>query len=123
MSSNRSQYQSEFLTDFFKEDEKTSAGFMPVAKSGFVRFVLLFGSAILALTLVIVPILSQKASKQTAQSLFPAGVDMMSTGSVNRTVNATSGQGGSYVERKSLLQSSPQAVCVITRDGSHQGDC
>lgn len=119
MSNNRSQYQSEFLTDFFKEDEKASTGFMPVAKSGFVRFVLLFGSAILALTLVIVPILSQKANKQTAQSLFPAGVDMMSTGSVNRTP----AQGNSYVERKSLLQSSPQAVCMITRDGSHQGDC
>lgn len=125
MSSNRSHHQSEFLTDFFKEDEKISAGFMPVAKSGFVRFVLLFGSAILALTLVIVPILSQKASKQTAQSLFPAGVDMMATGSVNRTLNGngTSGQGGSYVERKSLLQSSPQAVCVIASNGKQQGDC
>ena len=118
MSSNRSQYQSEFLTDFFKDDEETKSGFMPVAKSGFVRCVLLFGSAVLALTLVIVPVLSEKANKQTAQSLFPAGVDMMSTGSIARG-NADK----AYIERKSLLQSSPEAICVIARDGSQQGDC
>ena len=118
MSSNRSQYQSEFLTDFFKDDEETKSGFMPVAKSGFVRCVLLFGSAVLALTLVIVPILSEKANKQTAQSLFPAGVDMMSTGSIARGNSEKS-----YVERKSLLQSSPQSVCLIASDGTQQGDC
>lgn len=82
MSSNSNQYQSEILTDFFKEDEDISGGNMPVAKSGLMRFVLLFGSAILALTLVIVPVLSEKANKHTAQSLFPAGVDMMSTASI-----------------------------------------
>jgi hypothetical protein len=120
MSSNRSQYQSEFHADFFKEDDKRSAGFMPVAKSGFVRFVLLFGSAIIALTLVIVPILSEKANKQTAQSLFPAGVDMMSTGSIQRDKAADQ---GTYIERKSLLQSSPAAVCTIASNGRQQGDC
>lgn len=84
MSSDRSQYQSEFLTDFFKEDTKTSTGFMPGAKSGVMRFVLLFGSAILALALVIVPILNDKANKKSAQSLFPTSVDMMSTASIKR---------------------------------------
>lgn len=118
MSSNRSEYQSEFLTDFFKDDEDAKAGFMPVAKSGFVRCVLLFGSAVLALALVIVPVLSQKANKQTAQSLFPAGVDMMSTGSIQH-----GNPDKSYIERKSLLQSSPESVCVIARDGTQQGDC
>ncbi|MDR0253055.1 MAG: hypothetical protein LBI75_07710 [Brucellaceae bacterium] len=118
MSSNQSQYQSEFLTDFFKDDEDAKSGFMPVAKSGFVRCILLFGSAILALALVIVPVLSEKANKQTAQSLFPAGVDMMSTGSVQRDPADKS-----YIERKSLLQSTPQSVCLIARDGTQHGDC
>ena len=118
MSSNRSEYQSEFLTDFFKDDEDAKAGFQSVAKSGFVRCILLFGSAVVALTLVIVPVLSQKANKQTAQSLFPAGVDMMSTGSIQRGTTDKS-----YIERKSLLQSSPESVCVIGRDGIQQGDC
>lgn len=84
MNNNRNQYQSEFLTDFFKEETRFSAGFKPVAKSGVMRLVLLFGSAILALALVIGPILSEKANKQAAQALFPAGIDMMSTGSVQR---------------------------------------
>lgn len=84
MSSNRNQYQSEFLTDFFKDDEETKSGFMPGAKSGFVRCLLLFGSAVLALILVIVPVLNEKANKETAQSLFPAGIDMTATGSIRK---------------------------------------
>lgn len=118
MSSNRREYQSEFLTDFFTDDEDAKTGFRSVAKSGFVRCILLFGSAILALALVIVPVLSEKANKQTAQSLFPAGVDMISTGSVQQDHTEKS-----YIERKSLLQSSPQSVCVIANDGTQQGDC
>lgn len=78
----RNQYQSEFVTDFFKDDENISRGYKSVGKSGFIRCVLLFGSAIIALTMVIVPILSEKANKETAQSLFMENVDTMSTGSI-----------------------------------------
>ncbi len=118
MSNNRSQYQSEFVIDFFKEEDKNASAFMPVAKSGLLRFVLLFGSAIIALTLVIVPILTEKANKQTAQSLFPAGVDTMATGSIQKK----SGE-KSYIERRSLLQPSPSSVCTINGNGTQQGDC
>lgn len=86
MSNVNGQYQSEFLTDLFKEDQQAVKAAKPRSQSGILRCVLLFGSAVLALTLVIVPVLSEKANKQSAQALFPTGVDMMSTGSIQRDV-------------------------------------
>ena len=43
------------------------------------------------------------------------GVDPMSTGSI--------GRGEAYTIRRSVLQSSPDAVCVIRSDGARSGDC
>lgn len=84
MSTNHNQYQSEILIDFFKDDEDMSKGNTAFAKSGLMRCILLFGSAILALSLVIIPVLNEKSNKHTAQSLYPANVDTMATGSIKR---------------------------------------
>lgn len=47
------------------------------------RISLLFGSAALALALIAVPIMMDRANKQEAQSLFNTGLDMTKTGSIN----------------------------------------
>lgn len=88
------------------------------AGRGALRVALLFGSAAVALSLIIVPILSERANRQTAQSLFPQGVDMTKTGSIGGT-RVSSG----YTIHKSVLQPFPQTGCIIKDDGTKIGDC
>lgn len=81
------------------------------AGMGLLRITLLFGIGIIALTMLIVPVL-EKRSEQFAKG---AGVDRMSVGSIDNA--------GSYVIRRSVLQPSPGATCIIRADGSRQGNC
>lgn len=80
------------------------------AGMGALRITLLFGSAAVAFALLAVPILDAR----TRPDLARAGLDMTSTGSIDR---------GGYTIRRSVLQSSPSAVCVIRNDGARRGDC
>jgi hypothetical protein len=77
---------------------------------GAVRIALLFGSAAVALALIAVPLLEGRNSDRLA-----GDIDSMSTGSI--------GRGEAYTIRRSVLQSSPDAVCVIRSDGARSGDC
>ena len=85
---------------------------------GLLRIVLLFGSAAIALALIIAPIAESQTRSYLAQSGSPAGLDEMSTGSIGST-----GYRGEYTIRQSVLQSSPQTVCVIRDNGQRIGDC
>ncbi len=87
------------------------ASFFGMAGAGILRATLLFGSVAVALALILAPI----ADNQTRQ-LASGGVDRMSTGSVSR---APSG----YTIRRSVLQDSPTAICIIRNDGTRSGDC
>jgi hypothetical protein len=73
----------------------------------------LFGAGAIALTLLLVPMLDGEGSPELAA--YPAQVDRISTGSVR--------YGGSYTIRRSILQASPDSVCVIRDNGSRSGDC
>ncbi|WP_394887099.1 hypothetical protein ACG873_20390 [Mesorhizobium sp. AaZ16] len=77
---------------------------------GALRITLLFGSAAVALALIAVPLLEGRNSDRLA-----GDIDLMSTGSI--------GRGETYTIRRSVLQSSPDAVCVIHSDGARSGDC
>ena len=86
------------------------------AGMGAVRVALLFGSAAIALALIAVPMLDGEPRSYSAQSgTLPEGVDPVSTGSI--------GYGGRYTLRKSVLQPSPDSVCVIRDNGMRSGDC
>ena len=81
---------------------------------GALRVTLLFGSAAIALALIAAPILdSQSNRNRTDTAAF--GVDMMSTGATRYK--------GSYTIRKSVLQNSPNSVCIIRDNGTRSGDC
>jgi hypothetical protein len=81
---------------------------------GSLRIALLFGSAAIALALLIVPFAEQRSGQQLARD---AGrLDTISTGSISRT-------GGNYTIRRSVLQSNPNAVCIIRPNGTRSGDC
>lgn len=84
-----------------------------IAGVGILRAALLFGSAAVALAVILAPL----AESQTRRIVGADGIDRMSTGSVSR------GGGSSYVIRRSVLQESPAAICIIRDDGTRSGDC
>ena len=81
---------------------------------GALRIALLFGSAAVAMVLILMPAL-HGVSEYRSSRADVAGIDMMSTGSVNYK--------GQYTIRRSVLQSAPNSVCVIRDNGTRIGDC
>jgi uncharacterized protein involved in exopolysaccharide biosynthesis len=79
---------------------------------GALRVTLLFGAAAVALALIAAPLLESRSGAGLANN---AGVDPMSTGSI--------GGPTSYTIRRSVLQPSPDAVCIIRSNGARSGDC
>ena len=92
-------------------------GFGASAGMGALRVALLFGSAAVALALIVAPIASRHTAAQLAGFAGAAGtrVDRQTTGSI--------GYSGSYVVRRSVLQGSASSVCVIRDNGTRSGDC
>lgn len=84
------------------------------AGMGLLRITLLFGSAAIALALIAVPLLDNDSRQQTARNGF-IGVDNTTTGSISRT--------STYTVRRSVLQPTPDSVCVISANGLRSGDC
>jgi hypothetical protein len=79
------------------------------------RLTLLFGSAAVAFALFLVPIMNRTSESAFGTRLSGQNLDPMTTASVPG--------GGAYVIRRSVLQQSPQSVCVIRADGRQTGDC
>jgi len=100
-----------FDNNYFSADHNEyKPGSFTKAGRGILRVVLLFGSAAVALALIIVPILNDQANKLAAQSVLPAGIDRTMTGSISRDT---------VVARKAPVR----PICVIDTDGTHSGDC
>lgn len=83
------------------------------AGMGALRIAMLFGSAMIAIALLVTPFLDRSSGGVAQNSA--AGVDVMSTGSI--------GAGSSYTIRRSVLQESPNSVCIIRSNGTRSGDC
>lgn len=98
-------------------DQRRVSGFLGSAGMGILRVTLLFGSAAVAITLFLVPMAEEHTRVSVSQAGAPAGLDFMTTGTVGQR------QGGSYVIRRSVLQPSPQSVCIIRPNGTRDGDC
>jgi hypothetical protein len=94
---------------------RNGRGWTGGAGLGILRVTLLFASAAVALALIIAPIAERQTRSDFARNAMPAGLDEMTTGST--------GYRGEYTIRKSVLQSSPQTVCVIRDNGVRIGDC
>lgn len=83
---------------------------------GSLRIALLFGAAAVVLALILAPI-AQNQAERLVYSSYPAGVDMMPTGTVGQRGS------GAYTIRRSVLQPSPNSVCIIRENGMRTGDC
>lgn len=100
--------------DFWKavqEKDYTPAG---NTRTGAVNLALLFGTAVIALALVLTPVLSAKTDKRMMANV-PDEFDMISTGSI-----PTDGT-KRYTVRRSVLQEMPGAVCIVGDNGQGNG--
>ena len=84
---------------------------LSTAGMGMLRVALLFGSAAVALALILAPAADRYAK---AHVVGGDGIDYLATGSIAPS--------GSYTIRRSVLQKSG-AVCIIRADGQRSGDC
>ena len=98
--------------DSIRPDRSFRAG---EAGMGVLRITLLFGSAAVALALLATPLLDRGAQERFASNTYPSDLDMTSTGSIGRSTT--------YTVRRSVLQPSPDSVCIISNNGRHSGDC
>ncbi|TKT75230.1 hypothetical protein [Aquamicrobium sp. LC103] len=96
-------------------DRQTGGWRLGGAGMSVLRVTLLFGSAAVALALILTP-LAESQARRVAQTGTPVGVDMMSTGSIGQ-------RGSSYTVRRSVLQPTPNSICIIRDDGTRSGDC
>ena len=81
---------------------------------GALQIAVLFGSAAVAFALILTPLVVSHTSRI---ALSPAGIDSMSTGSIGNQAS------GTYTVRRSVLQSTPNSVCIIRQNGTRSGDC
>lgn len=83
---------------------------------GVIRIAFLFGSAAVALALILTPIADKRTRSSLALSGVPFGIDPITTASTKRGA-------GTYTVRRSVLQPTRDAVCVIRENGSRSGHC
>lgn len=81
---------------------------------GALNVALLFGTAIIALTLIVTPLVSQQKDRMEASTL---GYDDIKTGSIP----SHDGKVKHYTIRRSVLQSDPSEVCIIDDNGNKSG--
>ena len=81
---------------------------------GAINMALLFGTAVIALSLIVTPLLSAKDDKMEASTM---GYDDIKTGSIP----THDGKVKHYTIRHSVLQTNPGEVCIIDQDGNKSG--
>ncbi len=100
-------------TEFEIRDSGNSA--IEYAGHGALRVALLFGSAAVALAIVLTPILNRVASDNIATAQKGDGVDPIVTGTTKKS--------DAYRIRRSVLQDASHEPCVIYADGRSAGSC
>jgi hypothetical protein len=105
------------MSDFGDENQVSTRDLLGRAGTGALRVALLFGSAAVALSVILTPI----AQQQVARSAYGPGIDPMATGTTalgqRQTVLSRD-----YVIRRSVLQM-PGDVCIINSNGQRSGSC
>jgi hypothetical protein len=100
----------------YPEDEHSTRERLETAGGNLLRITLLFGSATIAVALVITTLLDNKISGNVQRPLVAQNILDYSTTSSVRSPER-------FTVRKSVLQASPDAICVIRQDGTRTGDC
>jgi hypothetical protein len=85
---------------------------------GAVNLALLFGTAAIALSLILTPMLSSDKG-DTGMQANTTDYDNITTGSIP----THDGKVKRYTIRRSVLQENPSDVCIINQDGTRTGGC
>ena len=101
--------------DFWKAVREKQQSSNASGRTGVLNLALLFGTAVIALTLILTPMLADK-SKSSVFASAPTEFDNITTGSIPKTEN-----GKRYTIRRSVLQETPGSVCVVQGYGSGAG--
>jgi hypothetical protein len=101
--------------DFWRTVQDKDLATSQSRRTGVLNLSLLFGTAVIALTLILTPMLSSKNDKRMLANT-PIDYDNISTGSI-----PSAGTAKRYTVRRSVLQEMPGAVCIIDADGSKSG--
>lgn len=104
------------LREEWEEPRSSRSGMLGDVGMGALRVTLLFGSAAVALALILTP-LAENHVERMAYSSYTSRLDTMATGTVGPRSN------GTYTVRRSVLQPSPSSVCIIRSNGMRTGDC
>ncbi|MFF2321670.1 hypothetical protein ACFVTJ_11520 [Agrobacterium sp. NPDC058088] len=100
--------------DFWKTVEGRRSYSNKTRRTGVLNVALLFGTAVIALSLIVTPMLAGKSQTRVAQ--FPENFDMISTGSIKKT-----DVGKTYSIRRSITQPMPEMPCVVTGYSNDSG--
>jgi hypothetical protein len=84
------------------------------SRIGAVNMALLFGTAVIALSLIVTPLLAPDKDRMEASTM---GYDDIKTGSIP----TDDGKVKRYTIRRSVLQDDPGEVCIIGQDGRRTG--
>ncbi|HZG30329.1 MAG TPA: hypothetical protein VE079_17890 [Ensifer sp.] len=101
--------------DHYDELTKVAEAPLKTPKSGALNVAVIFGVAAVALTLILAPFVDRK-SAHLAGTVAPGAYDDIVTGSIS-----TNSGPKRYIVRRSVLQDTPGAVCIINSDGSTSG--
>ncbi|OLP62156.1 hypothetical protein BJF93_01550 [Xaviernesmea oryzae] len=101
--------------DFWTTVQDKDLAPVPYRRTGVLNLSLLFGTAVIALTLILTPML---AGKKTPSVLANAPIDYdgVVTGSIPKD-----GAEKRYTVRRSVVQPIPGAVCIIDANGPSSG--
>jgi hypothetical protein len=96
------------------DDDNETKSFA-IADNGALRVALLFGSAAVAFALILTPFIDRGAGSVVAGRGMAVELDQTATGSISKSDR--------YTVRRSVLQSSNRAVCIIRQNGGLSGEC
>ncbi len=101
--------------DFWKTVRVRKRATIRSGKTGALNLALLFGTAVIALSLIITPMLAGHDDQRRMAHLHE-DFDMISTGSIK----PAEGNSKKYTIRRSVLQDTPGSVCIV--QGYSSGD-
>lgn len=90
------------------------------SRTGALNVALLFGTAAIALSLIVTPMLA-KRGEQDRMAHVQQDFDMISTGSIKRDTDNTKEKNRHYTIRRSVLQDTPGSVCIVQGYSSETG--